>query len=153
MRLRWFATAAVAVSVAMPASAETLWVGNVLVTAATDQCGSAAEEGGYFRSVYRPAGVPLGNGANSYLTYLGQRSSYAMTVPNNQFQFGVNYTASGVTSEIKIVSKAGGITQWVQNPVSVSTNTTFITVTASIANFFAVTGCTATFQGHYVRVP
>lgn len=129
------------------AQAESVWVGNFFVTSASSACLTSASAGDYLRMIYRPAGAALGNGGNSYLSYVGGRAGVAMTVPGNTFRAGVNYTASSVGSYITFASGSGGITAWTQSPAVLSAATTHATLSFTLANFFNLTGCTASFTG------
>lgn len=133
------------------ARAESLWVAEARVIAVTTQCSGSTAVGDFFRAIYRPAGASIGNGANSHLALFSQRSSFVMRVPNNKFQFGVNYTGQVVSSTITISSHAGGILQWSESAAfgsPVASN-----VTASLANFFGKTGCTATLRMPFTLLP
>lgn len=147
-----FLAAALAASAA-PASAATVWVGNVFVTAAASVCGASAAVGDYATLIYRPASVPLGNGANSYLAYVSPRSSFAMTVPNNTFRPLVNYAGQFVSSTLKFGTSSGGITAWTMTPATLSATTTHAQLTTTLANFFATTGCTVTLRGDLELAP
>jgi hypothetical protein len=133
------------------ANAETLWVGNAQVVAATPQCQGTVAAGDFYRAVYRPMGTSIGNGANSHLALFSQRSSFAMRVPNKTFQDGVNYVGQTVNSSISVTSRAGGILNWQESEAfggPLRSN-----VVASIANFFGTTGCTGTVSMGLVRLP
>jgi|APTNR8051073442_1049403.scaffolds.fasta_scaffold54207_1 hypothetical protein len=136
------------------AHAETTWIGNVFVTAvpAPDKCinssgNPVAEVGDYYRGLFRPAGTALGNGADSYFALVGQRSSFTITVPNNSFQAGINYGSSYVSASINFGSNTAGITRWTQVPATPAPGTANVNLTATLANFWNVRGCTVTLQG------
>lgn len=140
--------------------AATIWTGNMFVTAvpAPAKCVNSsgttvAEVGDYYRGLYRPAGTALGNGANSYLALISQRSSFAITVPNNSFQAGINYGSSYVSSTIGFGSNSAGITRWQQSPTTPATGTPNVTLTTTLANFWNLTGCTVTLQGALPLTP
>lgn len=133
------------------AQAESLWVAEARVIAATTQCSGTVAVGDFFRAIYRPMGTAIGNGANSHLALFSQRSSFVMRVPNNKFRGNVNYVAQVVSSTITITSHGGAILSWQEtapfgSPVSSA-------VTASIANFFGKTGCTGTVRMFFVLLP
>lgn len=138
--------AALASFAAAPARAETLFVGSAMISALTSACSPSFVVGDFGRMTYRPSGGNLGNGGDSNLSFQTSRASYAMNVPNNRFQFGVNYGGQSVSSQLTVLTKAGGVTQWVQDPAAIGPGTVKLDITASIANFFSITGCTATFQ-------
>lgn len=135
------------------ASASTLWVGNVFVTAAAPACGDVAAVGDYASLVYRPAGASLGNSADSYLSYVGTRAAFAMTIPNGQFRAGVNYGGEYVSSKLKFGSNAGGVTVWAQTPSTVSTAVPTVELKATLANFYGVVGCVVSLQASLIRDP
>jgi len=144
--------AAVAASAAAPAAAETVFVGGATIRTVTTQCGSAATVGDYGRLIYRPASPGLDNGADSYLAFVFNRAAYAMTVPNNTFRINVNYAGQGVGSTLNVSTKTGGITQWTLSPATLAATTPSTTLTATLANFWAITGCTVTFNAYLIRV-
>lgn len=152
--MKRFAAAALASCAAMSAHAETLWVGNAFVTAATQPtCGTAANVGDYARVIFRPAGVPLGNGGNSYLAYLGQRSNFTITAVGNSFQSGINYAGQYVSSYINFGANAGGITAWALTPAAISASQQNYALTGTFANFFGVAGCTVSVQADLELMP
>ena len=135
-------------------NAETLWIGNAFVTTAVQPtCGSAAAVGDFDRVIYRPAGGSLGNGADSYFAYIGQRANFTMTVPGNTFTAGLNYAGQGVSSFINFSSKVGGITNWTMAPPTLDASVKHATLTATLANFFTVTGCTVSLRADLELVP
>jgi len=140
------AAATLALAFASPAQSETLFVGSAMVSARTSQCGNSVVTGDFGRMTYRPSGAALGNGGDSNLAFLTSRASYSMNVPGGRFQFGVNYGGQSVNSQLTITPKAGGVTQWVQAPQNIGPSTPNLDITASIANFFGITGCSVTFQ-------
>ena len=133
------------------ANAETLWVGNAQVVAATPQCQGTIGTGDFYRAVYRPMGTSIGNGANSHLALFSQRSSFVMRVPNNTFQAGVNYVGQTVNSSISVASRAGGILDWQESAAFGAPARS--NIVASIANFAGTTGCTGTVSMGLVRLP
>lgn len=142
------------------ASAQTTWIGNVFVSAvpAPASCLNSsgvtvAEVGDAYRGMYRPAVSGLGNGADSYLALVGTRSSFTIMVPNNTFRAGINYGSSYVSSTINFGSNTAGITAWTQVPVTPAATTLNVTVTATLANFWNVKGCTVTLQGGFTLAP
>lgn len=144
----------------MAARAQTVWTGNMFVTAVPSPTNcinssgvSVADVGDFYRALYRPAGTALGNGADSYLALVSQRSAFAITVPNNSFRAGINYASSYVSSTVGFGSNAAGITQWQQSPTSPGTGTANVTLTATLANFWNLTGCTVTLQGALPLTP
>ena len=141
-------------SVATVAQAETLWVGNAFVTVAPQPtCGTAATVSDYSRIIYRPASVPLGNGADSYFAYIGNRADFTMTTPGNTFRSGINYGAHFVTSNINFGSNVGAITAWTLTPAVISASQTNYTLKATFANFYGVTGCTVSLQANLELMP
>jgi hypothetical protein len=133
------------------AQAETLWVAEARVIATTTQCANTTGVGDFFRAIFRPRGVPIGNGADSQLALFSQRTSFWMRVPNNSFRFGVNYTGHIINSSLTFTSKAGGILDWSESaPFGAPA---ISNVTASIANFYGTTGCTATLRMPFNMLP
>lgn len=135
-----------------PAMAEIVYVGDAFVQAVTPKCRNVIAAGDYARLIYRPAIPGFGNGADSYLAYVPGRASYAMTVPNNTFQARVNYAGQSVGSTLNVQTKTGGVLDWQQDPQQPDLSGRSMTVTASIANFWTITGCTVTFQTNLLRV-
>ena len=87
------------------ARAETLWVAEARVIAATPQCDTTAGVGDFFRAVYRPKGASIGNGADSHLALFSQRSSFWMRVPNNTFRGSINYVGHYITSTLSFAGR------------------------------------------------
>ncbi|RXF73652.1 hypothetical protein [Hansschlegelia zhihuaiae] len=143
--------AALSVAAVAPAAAETLFVGSAMVTARTAKCGDAIAAGDFGRMTYRPVGVRLGNDGSSYLLFVTSRASYGMSVPNNQFQLNVNYGGQSINSQLSVTPRTGGVTQWVQAPRTIGPATPGLEITGSIANFFAIKGCTVTFQANLLN--
>ena len=108
---------------------------------------TVAEVGDFYRGLFRPAGAALGNGADSYLAMVSQRSSFTITVPNNSFQAGINYGSSYVSSSINFGSNTAGITRWTQVPTALAAGTANVNLTVTLANFWNLRGCTVTLQG------
>ena len=141
-------------SVATFAQAETLWVGNAFVTVATQPtCGTAASVSDYSRIIYRPASVPLGNGADSYFAYVGSRADFTMTTPNNTFRSGINYGGHFVSSYINFGNNVGAITAWTLTPSVISASQTNYTLNATFTNFYGVTGCNVSLQANLELLP
>lgn len=149
--MRRFLLAAIAALLTHGAHAEILWVAEARVVAVNAPCGDTVAIGDFFRAIYRPKGPSIGNGANSQLALFSQRSSFWMQVPNNTFQFGVNYVGHIISSNLTFTSKAGAILDWSESPAfgaPVASN-----VTATIANFYGDAGCTATLRMPFNRLP
>lgn len=140
--------AAIVLLASIEARAETLYVGNLFLTAVTPQCGKVAAVGDAYRAIYRPAGTTNGNGADSHLSLTSTRANFTLQVPNNQFQQNVNYVAHTVGSTVKKGSHAGAILSWTEAGGAVN-----ISITASITKFFGVKRCTATFDVFLTKLP
>jgi hypothetical protein len=136
----------------LPASAETLWIGNGFVTAVTAACTGTIAVGDFGRVVYRPAGTTLGNGADSHLAYVTSRASYTMRVPNNSFRPMINYGGLAVSSKATFPSASGGILQFTATPIP-GGGSPELRLVGSFANFFAITGCTTTIDAMVTRAP
>lgn len=134
------------------AKAETLFVGDTLVLSTTTACGTSITVGETARFTYRPAGSKLGNGGDSYLAYVANRSSFTMTVAGNLFGVGRNYAGQNVSSYLGIASVSGGITGWQQSPTKIGTGTETIELTATIANYLAINGCTVTIRSNLIEM-
>lgn len=148
------ATLALSLLCAGAARAETSWVGTAMVMFTPPAvCGSAASAGDYGTMIYRPWGTALGNGANSYLAYIGQRSNFTMMVPGAPFQAGVNYSSRYVTSNIALGTNTAGVIAWSMSPSSLSASVQSATLEATFANFYNVSGCTVTLRAALSRVP
>jgi len=132
------------------ARAESLWVGNAFVVAATGTCGTSAKIGDAFRAIYRPKGAGLGNGADSRLALFTTRSSFALIVPNNTFRPSINYGAQTVGSTLSVGKHTGGILAWQE---SFSSGVTYVRITTSLAKFFGISQCTATLEMHLTLLP
>ncbi|HZR80647.1 MAG TPA: hypothetical protein VFD92_06090 [Candidatus Binatia bacterium] len=147
---RLLMAAAIVLLAAFEAHGETLYVGNAFLTSVTPQCGKTAAVGDAYRAIYRPAGVNIGNGADSHFSLTSTRANVTMRVPNNSFQQNVNYVAQTVGSSVKIGSHAGGILGWTESGGGGGVN---ISVTTSLAKFFGVKSCTATIDVYLTRLP
>ena len=135
------------------ASADTVFVGNVFIdfVSGVTKCTSTFTVNDTARVLYRPRGALLGNGGNSHLAFVTTRSSYVMLVQGNDFQANINYAASGVGGKGTLISKAGGITVWQQNPASVGAGSPTVSIRGRFANFFGVTGCFVEIRGNLVN--
>lgn len=133
------------------AKAETVFVGDTLVLSTTSACGTSVTVGETARFTYRPAGDKLGNGGDSYLAYVANRSSYGMTVAGN-FNAGRNYAGQGVGSSVGVSTAVGGILGWEQSPAKIGTGTGNIELTATLANYLAVKSCTVTIRSNLIQV-
>ncbi len=152
--MKRFIFAALATLIAASAHAETLWLGNAFVTAAVQPtCGVAATVGDYSRVIFRPAGVSLGNGGNSYFAYIGTRSSLTFYVPGNSFRPGINYGAYFLNSYVSFGGNIAGITAWTLTPPVISAVQKNYTLTATFANFFDLTGCTVSLKADLELLP
>ncbi len=135
-----------------PAVADTVFVGNVFISAVSgvSQCTSTFQANDSARVIYRPRGAGLGNGGDSYLAYVTSRSSMVMAMLNNDFQAGVNYAGSGVSSRAGLISKAGAITVWQQAPGSIGPETATVAIKGRFANFFGIRDCFVEFRGNLI---
>jgi hypothetical protein len=133
------------------ARAETLWVAEARVIAATPQCAETVEVGDFFRAIYRPMGVSIGNGANSHLAIFSQRSSFWMRVPNNTFRDHVNYVGHFIKSTLSYGGASGAILDWQESAAFGAPAAS--NVTTSIANFFGTKQCTATLRMPFTLLP
>jgi hypothetical protein len=135
-----------------PASADTVYVGNAFVSfvGGGSQCTSTFQVNDSARILYRPRGAALGNGGDSYLAYVTGRSSMVMAVLNNSFQANINYAGSGVSSRAGLISKAGGITVWQQEPGAIGPGTPSVAIRGRFANFFGIKDCFVEFRGNLI---
>jgi hypothetical protein len=135
------------------ASADTVFVGNVFIdfVSGGTSCTSTFAVNDFARVLYRPRGAALGNGAASHLAYISTRSSFVMRVPGGNFQAGVNYVGSGVSSRNSLLSNSGGITVWTQTPAALSASTPTVKISGRFANFFDIAGCFVEFSGNLVN--
>jgi hypothetical protein len=137
---------------ATAAMAETVFVGDSLVLSASTACTGTISVGETARFIYRPAAPGLGNGADSYLAYIGNRSSFTMTVPNNTFQAGVNYAGQSMGSKLTLTTNTAGVTGWAQNPVAISASTTQTELVANFANFWGVKNCSVSIRSNLLKM-
>jgi hypothetical protein len=128
------------------AHAETAWIGNAFVTTVTPGCGTTVAEGDFYTIIYRPAGVALGNNADSYLSMVGQRSYFSMLVPNNTFRSGINYGGQYVSSQVNFGSTVGGILAWSMSPATLGLGSKHADLNFAISKFFNLSGCNAGFH-------
>lgn len=133
-------------SIPAPLHAETAWIGTAMVTQAPSICGNTAQVGDFHTAIYRPAGVTLGNDADSYLALISQRAYFTMLVPNNTFRAGINYGSSFVTSLLKFGSGTGGILSWSMSPATLDLSSKSAKLVFSIANFYAIKNCNPSFR-------
>lgn len=149
-RMTRLSLAAVAILVSVAgARAETLWVGNAFVVAATQQCGRSAAIGDHFRAIFRPAGSDLGNGDISHLALVTVRSSFVLRTATFQ---QTNYVAQTIGSTLSIGSHSGAILDWQQSS-GFSGATPHANVTATFTRFFGVKNCTATLEINFAKLP
>lgn len=134
------------------ARAETVFVGDAAVLSTTPQCGSAILVGEAARLTYRPAGPGLGNGVDSYLSYVGNRSSFAMTTPGKAFRAGVDYAGQALSASLSLKTVTDAVAGWEQRPAELSRDTPALQLTATLGGFWAITGCRVTMRAHLVRV-
>lgn len=134
------------------ARAETVFVGDTLVLSTTSKCGTSISVGETARFTYRPTGTGLGNGADSYLAYIGNRSSYTMTVPGAPFRSGVNYAGQAMSSSLSLKTETGGIIGWDMKPAKPGPDTASVTLVATLANYWAIVGCTVTIRSNLLRM-
>ncbi len=135
------------------AAADTVFVGNVFIdfVAGGTNCTSTFAVNDTARVLYRPRGGALGNGGKGYLAYVTTRSSYVMLVQNNDFQANINYAGSGVGSKGNLISRAGGITVWQQNPPTLNAALPTVSIRGRFANFFGISNCIVEIRGNLVR--
>lgn len=143
---------AASAATASGARAETVFVGDTMVLSTTSACVNVISVGETARFAYRPAGAAFGNGADSYLSYIGGRSSFAMTVPGNTFRASVNYAGQAMGSKLNLTTGKGGITGWTQNPATLSTSTATAELVANFANFWGVKGCTVSIRSNLIKM-
>jgi hypothetical protein len=134
------------------AHADTVFVGNTFISAVsgTSSCTSTFQVNDTARALYRPRGSALGNGGDSYLAYVTNRSSMVMAVLNNDFRADINYSGSGVSSRAGLISKAGGITVWQQTPANIAPGTPSVAIKGRFANFFGIKDCFVEFKGNLI---
>ena len=144
---------AVLLGAAPGASADTIWVGKAQVAAAATACGTSVAVGDYATVTYRPAGQ-AGNGGDSNLAYVTQRSSYAMYVPKNTFQANINYAAVVVGSWVtyESVNKIGAITAWTASSAFGPT-AVHVHLKATFTNFWGLPGCTVSMDAPMEEQP
>src|SRR3954467_15878656 len=135
MQRIFLATALLAVSV-NTAKAETVWVGNGFVdsVSGTASCASTFAVGDFFRLIYRPQGVPLGNINDiSFLAAVGSQSSIAMS-RQGDFQQGGSYNGLSVSSTVTIQPNTAKLLVWQQEPATLTTSTPTIKIRGRFAN-------------------
>ena len=135
------------------ARAETAWVGNAFILTATPACGNTAAAGDAQRVIHRPAGAALGNGADSYFAFVGQRANFTMMVPNNTFRAGINYAARYVSSYLNFGTANGAITAWSMSPAVMGAATNSAELTMAITNYYNIVGCNISVRADLERAP
>ncbi|MFC3691354.1 hypothetical protein [Chenggangzhangella methanolivorans] len=134
------------------AEAETVFVGDSLVLSTTTTCGTSIAAGETARLTYRPAGAKLGNGGDSYLAYVANRSSFTMTIAGAVFGSGQNYAGQNVSSYLGVATIVGGVVGWQQSPAKIGPDTETIELTATLANYLTIKGCTVTIRSNLIQV-
>lgn len=139
------------------AHAETAWVGNAFATIAPSYCGTSVGAGDSYRIVFRPAGTTLGNGADSNLALVGQRSVFAARVANGLFKTGATYTPLWIGSQLNNdkdnSSWTSTIASWTMTPTTLATTTDSAELTFKIVKLWGKTGCDVTFHANLERAP
>jgi hypothetical protein len=150
MRRLLLATIALA-SLAVPASARTVWQGDVFITAANSICQSAGwPVGNYLRVEFRPHNL-TDNGSNTYLGLYSPRSAQTYSIAGKGLVAGT-YAAGGITSTAFPQGWTSTFSGVSVSPAPKLTTKT-VTIKATITNFFNNTGCTVTIQGAAFQRP
>lgn len=139
------------------ARAETAWVGNSFAVNAPSYCGSTIGYGDSNRITYRPAGSALGNGTDSYVAILSQRSAFVARVVGSLAKTGAAYSPLWVGSHLNIDADYNAwtskISSWTMTPATLSATTDSAEVTFTIVKYYGKTGCDVTFHANLERTP
>ncbi len=139
---------------ALAATTQKVWQGEAFVTAVTDACapGSTAEVGDFFRIIYRPKLSSLDPAEG--LSFVGSRSTYLAIsqAGGAMFQGSGTYKGTYLSSRAATGSTTGAF-QLSISPLPILSGTGTITISGTITNFFAVTGCDITFRSAFTPRP
>ena len=139
-----------ATSINSSANARVGWQGRAVATIGNQVCIDDGQSvGDQIQNVsYFPAGLS-DNGADSYLTFLSQRSVYSVKV-SGSFASGKPYTAVKINSYGKSdTNGVGQIALFATTAANAATK--FINITVRISNYLETVGCTRTFEISLVR--
>lgn len=154
MMYRTIIAAAFAALASNAANAATVWIGNGFIEAVSggSTCTSTFTVGDFGRMLFRPRGGPLGNGGDSNLVYVTNRSAFQMQVQNGDFQTGATLVNQSEGSTGKIGTGTNQVTSWSQGPAgTIGTGTETIKVVGKFTNFFRITNCNVTIRMHLLQ--
>ncbi len=140
---RIFAAAALfAVAHTGGAMAQTVWQGEVFLTSVTSPCtpNAVGSVGDFYRVIYRPK--LTGASTADALAFVGSRSDYLVTSATGSatLQGSGTYKGTYISSHASTGSTTGAF-QLTILPAPVTASALNLTITGTITNFFAVTGC------------
>lgn len=134
-------------TVAEAASTQKVWQGEAFATAVTDACATNAtvEVADFFRIIYRPklASTDPAEG----LSFVGSRSTYLAIsqAGSAMFQGSGSYKGTYISSRAATGSTTGASSLSI-SPLPITSGTGTITISGTLTNFFAATGCDVTFR-------
>ena len=142
-----------AAGVGQAATTQTVWQGESFLTSVSDTCtASNIAVGDYYRVVYRPKlnGTDPAEG----LSFVGGRSAVLATsaAGSAMFQGSGTYKSTGVSSRATSFSSTGHF-QLSISPAPILSGTEVVTISGTLTNFFAITGCTIGFSSALVQRP
>ena len=138
---------------AQAATTQTVWQGDAFLTTVTSPCtASGIAQDDYYRTVYRPK--LSGTDPAEALSFVGGRSLVLGTsaAGSAMFQGSGNYKIEGVGSRANFFTSTGHF-QLSILPAPITAGTQDVSITGSLTNFFAITGCTIQFTSALVQRP
>ena len=132
------------------AVAKVSWQGEVMVTAVSGAACAANGDavGDQYLGLLLPKG--LGNGPNSFLTFLSRRNAFGMKVAGGLAN-GKAYSSVFISGRGEFGSSPAGKIQTITiSPNPLTATTDVVSVVATITNWQTDVGCTATIHGAFV---
>lgn len=137
------------------AHAVVVWQGEAVVTAASGTCTFPGDErrnvqvGTVLKSVLRPRAIS-DNGGSTRIAFV--HDSGAMFVMVTQDVASGDFARVGVTHSGELIKTGfGNFANYTQSPVTITANTPFVRVSATVEDFMFLSGCDATFRATYSK--
>ena len=132
---------------ASASSVTQVWQGEAFVLSFTGACAptNVATPGDYYRLIYRPklAATDAAEG----LSFVGARATYlAISAAGSaMFQGSGTYRGTFISSRAATGTTTGASNLSI-SPLPILTSTSTVSISGTLTNFFAVTGCDVTFR-------
>ena len=150
-------TTAVILAMTAAANAQTVWQGDLFVTAVTSACNSpvvALNVGDFIQAILAPKNLSGNGSSDSLNVFLPRGAAYNIVPQNGTLNAATAFKLVGIHHD----GTAGSSTPSSQGPFSVSPST-IASVTPSVTLSFTwhgydgVSGCSVSFQGVLTRRP